>query len=81
MNTHTIYVSRDNGKRHRYSGHKEVIAWENHFNVELNTFITAEKAMEVAEDIKKRFPAEDGFKVELEQWTVPVGHKIEMVEE
>ena len=67
MNTHTIYVSRDNGKRHRYSGHKEVIAWENYFNVELNTCITAEKVMEVAEDIKKRFRAEDGIKVALEQ--------------
>jgi len=81
MNTHTIYVSRDNGKRHRYNGHKEVIAWENHFNVELNTYITAEKAMEVAADIKKRFPAEDGFKVELEGWTCPVGNEIEIVEE
>ena len=80
MNTHVINVARDNGKRYDY-GHKTVIAWEHYFDVKLDNRFTDKRAMEVAADMRKRFPAEDGFKVELAQWTCPVGNDIEIVEE
>mgnify|MGYP003118247852 CR=1 FL=1 len=73
MNTHKINVARDNGKRHRY-GNETKIAWEYYFHVELDHHFTAKQALEVAADIQKRFPDEEGFKVALEQWTCPVGH-------
>ena len=80
MKTHRINVARDNGKRHRYAIETK-IAWEYYFHVELDNRFTAKQAMEVAADMRKRFPAEDGFKVELAQWTCPVGHDIEILEE
>lgn len=80
MKTHKITVSRDNGKRHHY-GNETKIAWEYYFHIELDNRFTDKRAMEVAADMRKRFPAEDGFKVELAQWTCPVGNDIEIVEE
>jgi hypothetical protein len=80
MNTHVINVSRDNGKRYNY-GHRTVIAWEYYFNIKLDNHFTDKRAMEVAADMRKRFPADEGFKVDLTQWTDPVGHDIEIVEE
>jgi hypothetical protein len=80
MNTHRINVSRDNGKRNHY-GNETKIAWEYYFHIELDTRLVSTQAMEVAADMRKRFPADEGFKVHLTQWTVPVGHDIEIVEE
>lgn len=80
MKTHRINVSRDNGKRHRY-GNETKIAWEYYFHIELDTRLMSTQAMEVAADIQKRFPAEEGFKVSMTEWTVPVGTDIEIVEE
>ena len=80
MNTHKINVSRDNGKRHHYVNETK-IAWEHYFDVKLDNRFTDKRAMEVAADMRKRYPAEDGFKVELAQWTCPVGHDIEILEE
>jgi len=80
MKTHRINVSRDNGKRHRY-GNETKIAWEYYFHIELDTRLMSTQAMEVAADIQKRFPADEGFKVSMTEWTVPVGTDIEIVEE
>lgn len=80
MKTHRINVSRDNGKRHRY-GNETKIAWEYYFHIELDTRLMSMEAMEVAADIQKRFPAEEGFKVDMTEWTVPVGTDIEIVGE
>jgi len=80
MKTHRINVSRDNGKRHRY-GNETKIAWEYYFHIELDTRLMSMEAMEVAADIQKRFPAEEGFKVSMTEWTVPVGTDIEIVGE
>ena len=80
MKTHRINISRDNGKRHRY-GNETKIAWEYYFHIELDTRLMSTQAMEVAADIQKRFPAEEGFKVSMTEWTVPVGTDIEIVEE
>jgi hypothetical protein len=80
MNTYKINVSRDNGKRYHY-GDRTVVAWQHYFHVKLDNRFTDKRAMEVAADIKKRFPADEGFKVDLAQWTVPVGNDIEIVEE
>lgn len=80
MKTHRINVSRDNGKRHRY-GNETKIAWEYYFHIELDTRLMSMEAMEVAADIQKRFPAEEGFKVGMTEWTVPVGTDIEIVGE
>ena len=80
MKTHRINVSRDNGKRHRY-GNETKIAWEYYFHIELDTRLMSTQAMEVAADIQKRFPAEEGFKVSMTEWTVPVGTDIEIVGE
>ena len=80
MKTHRINVSRDNGKRHRY-GNETKIAWEYYFHIELDTRLMSMEAMEVAADIQKRFPDEEGFKVSMTEWTVPVGTDIEIVGE
>ena len=80
MKTHRINVSRDNGKRHRY-GNETKIAWEYYFHIELDTRLMSMEAMEVAADIQKRFPADEGFKVSMTEWTVPVGTDIEIVGE
>ena len=80
MKTHRINVSRDNGKRHRY-GNETKIAWEYYFHIELDTRLMSTQAMEVAADIQKRFPADEGFKVSMTEWTVPVGTDIEIVGE
>ena len=80
MKTHRINVARDNGKRHRYAIETK-IAWEYYFHIKLGNHLTTKQAMEVAANIKKRFPTEEGFKVDLEQWTCPVGHDVEIVEE
>ena len=71
MKTHRINVARDNGKRNRYAIETK-IAWEYYFHIELDTRFTDKRAMEVAADIQKRFPAEEGFKVSMTEWTVPV---------
>ena len=78
MKTHRINVSRDNGKRHRY-GNETKIAWEYYFHIELDTRLMSMEAMEVAADIQKRFPADEGFKVSMTEWTVPVGTDVEIV--
>jgi len=80
MKTHRINISRDNGKRHHY-GNETKIAWEYYFHIELDTRLMSMEAMEVAADIQKRFPADEGFKVDMTEWTVPVGNDIEIVEE
>ena len=80
MKTHRINVSRDNGKRHCY-GIETKIVWEYFFHIELDTRLMSMEAMEVAVDIKKRFPAEEGYKVSMTEWTVPVGTDIEIVGE
>jgi|TARA_R100001460_G_scaffold79417_1_gene120426 hypothetical protein len=80
MKTHRINISRDNGKRHHY-GNETKIAWEYYFHIELDTRLMSMEAMEVAVDIQKRFPADEGFKVDMTEWTVPVGNDIEIVEE
>ena len=80
MKTHRINVARDNGKRHGF-GNETKIAWEYYFHIELDTRLMSMQAMEVAADIQKRFPADEGFKVSMTEWTVPVGTDIEIVEE
>ena len=80
MKTHRINISRDNGKRHHY-GNETKIAWEYYFHIELDNRFTDKRAMEVAADIQKRFPADEGFKVGMTERTVPVGNDIEIVEE
>jgi len=79
MNTHRINVSRDTGKR-QFNDKNEIL-YQYYFHVELDTRFTFEMAIEIAADMRKRFPADEGFKVHLTQWTVPVGHDIEIVEE
>jgi hypothetical protein len=76
MKTYRINVSRDTGKR-QFNDKNEIL-YQYYFHVELDTKFTFERAMEVAADMRKRYPLKDGFSVHMTEWTVPVGNDIEI---
>lgn len=76
MNTYTINVARDTGKRQFYDQNE--IIYQHYFRIELDTRYTESQVQEIATDILERFPVKDGFKVSMTKWTVPVGHDVKI---